>query len=203
MRGLLAPLPLGAWGREPSAHPGAWASWRGASGYSQSRSLRPDWPRPCSSSWRASWCSGSPGKVVPASPRGCPRWQACLGVWLGGLPFEGKHPPLCLSAAPSAGARAGQRPWPPGEWCCHRLPGPGDALGGPRKSGRHTGSVRDRGTLMLAPLARCISASRANGKPSSVTTDDSRVRSGFQPHMGASWWPRCSPFPLRGVGRTS
>ena len=136
--GVLAPLLLWAGGWEPSAHPGAWASWQGASGCSQGQDRCPDWPHHCSSSWHAFWCSGGPGS---ASQRGCPFWQACLGVGPGGLLLVGTHVPLCLSAAPSATARAGQSPWPPSELCCHLLPGPGDAPRDPRKSGKHTGSV--------------------------------------------------------------
>lgn len=140
-RGLLAPLLLGPRGWGPGAHPGAWASWQGACGYSRGRPPRPDQPCHGWCSWHASWCSGGPGRAEPASPRGCARGQACAGVWPGGLSSEGTHPPLCPSASPSAGARAGQRPWPPGERCCHRLPGPGGAPGGPRRSRRRAGSV--------------------------------------------------------------
>lgn len=48
--GALALLLLWAWGWGPSAHPGAWASWRGASGYSRGPSPCPDRPCDCSSS---------------------------------------------------------------------------------------------------------------------------------------------------------
>lgn len=132
--GLPAPLPLWAWGSGPSAHPGARASWRGASGDSPGRCPHPHGPHRCSSSWHASWRSGGSG----------------------GLLFERPHPPFCLSAAPSAGARAGQRPWPPGEQCCRRPPPPGGTPRGPRRSGGHTGSVGDPTILTPASLARCV-----------------------------------------------
>lgn len=139
--GFLVLLLLWAPGWGPNARPGVWASLWGAPGHCRGRPPLPGCPHLHWPSWHASWRSGGPEKVVPASQRGRPRWKAPRGVWPGDLLFEGQCPPLCLLAALSAGARARQRPRTPGERCCRRLPVPAVALRGPRKSRRHTASV--------------------------------------------------------------
>lgn len=142
--GFLSPPPL--WGRGPSARPGAWAALPGGSGHCRSQPPQSARPRQCSPSLHASCRPGSPEKVVPASPRCRPRQKGPPEVWPGGLLSEGQYsPPLSLSAAQTAGSRAGPRPWSPGEWSCHRLPPPDVAPTGPGKHGRHTGSGRDPG----------------------------------------------------------
>lgn len=171
----LSPLLLWAWGWGPSACPGAWASWLGASGHSQSQSPHSDqkgrgWP-----SWHASCCSGNPEKVRPATQRGRLPWRVPLRVWPGRPLFACQCLPLCLSAALSAKARAGQRPWSPGEWSCCRLPAPDVAPRGPRKIRGHIGAVQEPRSLGFASTTRAVSACNR--------ADSSRMRPGCQPWL--------------------
>lgn len=169
--GFLSPPPLWArdWGT--SARPGVWASLPGASGPSRRRSPHPVGQGQCWPSWRASCCFGSPGKAGPASQRARSHGKARPEAWPGGRLFERPCPPLSLSAAPSAGARAGQRPWSPGEQSCRRLPAPGVAPGGPRKARDTPGLCGTPG-----PLGFASPAFRAD-------YSSMRMRLGFQPQI--------------------
>ena len=151
-----APLLLWALGWGPSVCPGVQASLRGAPGHSWGQHPRPGCLCQRRPSCHASWRSGGSERAVPASLGGCPRWKAPRAVWPGGRLFEGQHPPLCLSAAPSAGARAVHWPWSQGERCSRRLPAPAGALRGPRKRGDRRVCREPQGHQGSLPLPECF-----------------------------------------------
>lgn len=135
-----------------STRPGAWAASLGAAGHSRRRSPHSDWLGRCWTSWHAACCSGGPGQVVPAPQRHRPPWEAPPEAWPG-RPLFDCWCPLSPSAAPSAGARAGHRPWSPGERSCRQLPAPAVVSRGPRKSRRHTGLRGTPGSAGFVSLA--------------------------------------------------